>query len=194
MSSAFTQPDYTGSLELEERIAGLPSNAWVKGMFLAGIVDRASTAGVTFDRPRYVAFKDYPVSEYLELLAEAAARVHPNVAPLEGLRRLGHTVYPTFMASTIGRVTMAVAGRDMRAAVGLVPRAYSIAGNTARIDILSLSEQSARLHLQGVWDWPGAYQVGIMEGGFDAYDVDGDVGLEMISLSEAVLNLEWRPR
>lgn len=194
MGEAFTLPDYSGGLQLAERIAGHPPKAWVKGMFLKGIVDRASTAGATLDRPRYVAFKDYPLREYLELLAEAAVSVHPALPPLEGIRRLGRTVYPTFMASTIGRVTMAVAGRDMRAAVSLVPRAYTIAGNTARVEIISLTKTSAHLGLQGVWDWPSAYHVGVMEGGFDAYEVDGEVQYRGKSLSEGELKLEWRPR
>ncbi|MBW2461847.1 MAG: DUF2378 family protein [Deltaproteobacteria bacterium] len=194
MENEFLQPDYSGELDLDARLGRMPATGRVKGMFLAGIVDRAHALGVNLGRPRYVAFKDYPLGEYLELLADAAVRVHPKQPPLEGLRRLGHTVYPTFMASTIGRVTMAVAGRDMRAAVGLVPRAYTISGNTARIEILSISNYSARLHLRGVWDWPAAYQVGIMEGGFDAYEVDGEVTVEVLGLSEARLNLEWHPR
>jgi len=194
MPEGFVHPDFSGELQLAERVRGLPRRAHVKGMFLKGIVDRADAVGVRLDCPRYIAFKDYPVSEYLELLAKAAALVHPDVTPLDGLRRLGHTVYPTFISSTIGRVTMAVAGRDMRAAVSLAPRAYTIAGNTARIEILSLTKRSARLAFRNVWDWPGAYQVGIMEGAFDAYDVEGEVLVKIHSLCDAELYLEWRPR
>jgi len=194
VSDGLAQPDFSGDLELAERLKEMPPKGRVKGMFLKGIVDRAASAGALLEHRRYVAFKDYPANEYLELLAAGAKAVHPNVPPLEGLRRLGHTVYSTFLSSTIGRVTMAVAGPDMRTAVSIVPRAYSLSGNLAKIDILSLTDHSARIKMHGVWDWPGAYHVGIMEGGFDAFEVDGEVRIKILGLCDAEMQLDWKPR
>lgn len=194
VADGFVLPDFSGDLQLTERLNEMPPDARVKGMFIKGIIERAAAAGVELEHKRYVPFKDYPATEYLELLAAGAEAVHPNVPPLEGLRRLGHTVYGTFLSSTIGRVTMAVAGRDMRTAVSMVPRAYSLSGNLAQVDILSLTDRSARLALHDVWDWPGAYQVGIMEGGFDAFQVDGEVRVKLLGLCEAELQLDWHPR
>jgi len=194
VSDGFLLPDFSGDLQLAERLEQMPPRGRIKGMFLKGIVDRAASAGARMEQKRYVAFKDYPASEYLELLAAGAKAMHPTLPPLEGLRRLGHTVYATFLSSTIGRVTMAVAGREMRTAVSMIPRAYSLAGNLAKVDILSLTDNSACIGLHSVWDWPGAYQVGIMEGGFNAFEVDGEVRIKILGLCEAEMQLDWRAR
>lgn len=194
MAEGFVAPDFSGDLQIEERLRGVSKTGHSKGFMLEGINKSAAGANVKLDRPSYVAWRNYPLTEYLDLLAEAATKVHPGVPPLEGLRRLGHGVYTTFVLSAVGRITMAVAGRDIHAAIRAAPRAYASTSKGARLEVISSTERSARLALMRTWDWPAAYHVGIFEGALDHYQVDGTVSVKETSLCEAELQLTWRPR
>jgi hypothetical protein len=72
------------TLHLEQRIAGAPDSGLVKGWLFQSVLEQAAAHGVTLDTlRRYLGFKDYPVTEYLELLAQAAVRVRPDLPAVE---------------------------------------------------------------------------------------------------------------
>src|SRR4051812_34639258 len=105
MTGDFIAPDFSAPLQLEERVRGPGSQATVRGMFIQGVVDQVKAAtGRTPGRSRYLAFSDYPGREWMELLVDCAALLHPRLPPREALRRMGRRTYPIFAESTVGRV------------------------------------------------------------------------------------------
>ncbi len=195
MGDGFNEPNTLAPLELEARIAALPANATVKGMFLSSISDLVEErAGQRPGRKRYVAFANYPLREMIELLPKAAELAYPGRPVREGMRRLGRMAYPTFASSTVGRVVMSIAGEDPRAALHAAPKAYRLVGNTGAARVLDTGDGEAILELRGVWGWPESYNVGVHEGALDALGVDGEVKVRVMSLCDADLLIRWRQR
>ncbi|MEB2314407.1 MAG: DUF2378 family protein [Sorangiineae bacterium] len=191
----FAEPNIRAPLELEARIAKLPSGATVKGMFLSSIAKLVEgRGGARPGRERYLAFSSYPLREMLELLPVAAERAYPGVPVRDGMRRLGRLAYPTFTASTLGRVVMSVASNEPLAALKLAPKSYALIGNTGSARVVEVDARSAILELRGVWGFPEAYNVGVHEGALDTLGVIGEVLVRVHSLADVDLLLRWRPR
>jgi uncharacterized protein (TIGR02265 family) len=188
----FTAADFSAPLDCRARIASAPEDGWVRGMFFQEIAVRASARlGRTVGRERYVAFKAYPLREYLHLLVEAAGVLHPDETVREGLRRLGHLAYPTFAASTVGGILFSVAG-DFVGALRLASQAFRVAVHPGKVEIRRIEEGVAIAELRSMYSFAEAYQVGVFEGAMQAFGVTGDVRLRIRSISEVDLRLTWR--
>jgi uncharacterized protein (TIGR02265 family) len=193
MADLFTPPDTGAPLDLDERLARVPATATVKGMFMQSVADEAkAVSGVAPGRGRWVAFKDYPLREWLALLVDCALVVHPRLPVREGLRRLGQNAYPTFAASTIGRVVMSVAGDNLAAALRQAPRAYSVSGSDLTAEVGAVTERGGLLHLRGAWDFPESWHAGVFEGVMRAFRKEGTVRVRVLSLCDVDFELTWR--
>ena len=193
MADSFTLPDTEAPLDLEERLAKLPAGMTVKGMFMKSVGDAATAVSRTkHGRGHWMGFKDYPVQEWLELLVECGRVVHPRASPREGIRRLGQSAYPTFAESTVGKVVMSVAGNNLAAALRQAPRAYAVSGNGATLEIGSVAEGSALLHLRNAWDFPEAWGLGVFEGVIQAFHRQGTVRTRTLSICNVDLELTWK--
>jgi uncharacterized protein (TIGR02265 family) len=189
----FGPPDWDAAIDVEGRLAGAPEDGWVRGMFFQGLVDFVrSKTGKTVGRERYLAFKTYPLREYIALLATLASAAFPDVPAREGLRRLGHRAYPNLMSSTFGRVLFSVAANDFGEALRLVGRVYRMVANPGRVLVARLEPGLALLELRHMWTFADAYQVGVFEGGMRTYRREGEVEVRVKSLSEVDLWLRWR--
>ena len=182
----------SGPLRLEERFDALSPTASVKGMFFADVVAEVerrtrSTPG----RGRYLAFRDYPFREWIEILAEAAELAYPAVPPLEGIRAIGRRAYPLFKESVAGAVIVALAGRTIAGTLKHLPRALRVAQNLGHIDIAELQEGRAVLELRELYDFPGAYYVGVVEGILEGFGADGEVRVRGVTLGDADLLVTW---
>ncbi len=150
MSPEFEVPRFDGPLDLPERLARLPQHVRIKGMFFQAMIDAAEKrSGTRPGRGRYLAFRDYPVPEFLEVAAESASLASPEAAPREGVRRLGQLQYPAFMETHIGRVVMAF-GTEFERGLHLLPKAYFLAGEGASAEVLEFREGRAIVALRGV--------------------------------------------
>jgi uncharacterized protein (TIGR02265 family) len=185
--------DAGASLALAERIASAPAGAVAKGLFFQAVIDQARAAsGRAPGRERYIAFKDYPFTEWLEVLVECARVTHPRLAPREALRRIGRNVYPRFAESTLGKVILGAAGTNVVAAVRLMPRIYSSVGSAGTVYVREMAPGRAVVELRGFWDFPDAYHVGVFEGGLAALGHPGTVRAQSLSPCDADLELVWR--
>lgn len=110
-------------LDTAALIAEVPAHCTTKGMFFEQIARPARSCGVDC-QARYVAFRDYPLRDYMRLIADYGAARHPGMPVREALRRVGWEAFPTLMSSVAGRVIFAFAGRDVRSALRLAPDAY----------------------------------------------------------------------
>jgi hypothetical protein len=107
LPEGFSPPDWNAPLDVEARLAALPSNAQLKGWVLSSIVNAAKDRGVTLPGARrYIGFSDYPAQEYLELLVSAAKLIDPRFPPRRTLYEVGRAAYPTFAASILGRIVV----------------------------------------------------------------------------------------
>ena len=193
MADSFTLPDTTAPLDLEERLAKLPAGLTVKGMFLKSIGDAAAAVSrAKHGRGHWLAFKDYPLQEWLQLLVECGRVVHPRASPREGIRRLGQRAYPAFAESNVGRVVMSIAGNNLAAALRQAPRAYAVSSNSATLEIGSMTEGSAILHLRGAWDFPEAWGIDVFEGVIQAFRRQGTVRVRTLSLCDVDLEITWK--
>lgn len=189
----FGPPDWGAPIDVEGRLASAPEDGWVRGMFFQGLVDFArSKTGQAVGRERYLAFKTYPLREYVSLLAAVAGVAFPDLPLREGLRRLGHRAYPNLMASTFGRVLFSVAANDFSEALRLVGRVYRMIANPGRVHVAQLAPGFALLELRQMWTFADAYQVGVFEGGMRSYRREGEIEVRVQGPSEVDLRLRWR--
>lgn len=184
------------SLRLRERLAGVPSGSLVKGWLVHSIVDNARRHGTELSTNRkYLGFKDYPVEEYLELLAQAAANVLPGRSPKETLRELGRGVYPHFAQSLFGKVILGGLGsghEGARTGLRWIARVYRMTSNHAVANFTESSDDVAIVDLENVWSFPDTYHVGIFEGAARGFGGHVSVDIEVRSLSSARLTFTWR--
>ena len=161
---------------LEKWISEVPTGATVKGMYLSSMLASLDRGG--YSRPtnqKFVPFKDYPMTLFMQMTLDAVALAWPDLPPREGLRSLGQSAYPTLAESMVGRVIFSVAGRNWEAALPLTERAYSVSVSPGKAKLVSLSESEATLEMRDIWNYADSYQVGVMEGAMVAYGVEGTV-------------------
>jgi uncharacterized protein (TIGR02265 family) len=183
------------TLHLEQRIAGAPGSGLVKGWLFQSVLEQAAAHGATLDTlRRYLGFKDYPVTEYLELLAQAAVCVRPDLPAVETLRLLGHGVYDTFAKSLFAKVIMASLGSGhsgARTGLKWIAQVYKLTSNHAIARFHEPSETVAVVELEDVWSFPDSYHVGIFEGAANGFGGKVAAKIEPRSLSSAALTFEW---
>jgi uncharacterized protein (TIGR02265 family) len=159
------------------------------------VVQNAKRHGVEVETPqRWLGFKDYPVRQYLEVLAQAAVRVHPQRPARETLRTLGRGVYGSFSQSLFGKVVLGGlgSGRDgARTGLRWVTHVYKLTSNHAQATFTESSDRVTSIHLSSVWSFPDAYHVGIFEGVAQAFGGEVAVDVATQGLSEATLTFTW---
>jgi uncharacterized protein (TIGR02265 family) len=195
MSKPFSLPDLSAPLDLAERLRDMPPGAAAKGMFFQSMVDAArAAAGHAPGRERYVAFKDYPMDEFMTVMAECAVLVFPHVPPRDAIRRLALNAYAKFEESTIGRVLTSVAGRNFHATLRLVPRMYAVTIHPGHGEVAmgAIEERRAEVLIRGLWDFPDAWHVGVFEGGMRVFGKTGEVRVRVHSRCDVDLELSWQ--
>lgn len=186
----FVVPDWSAPLDLERRLSSVPSDAWVKGMYLNGLVDDMRAAGKSHPG-KWVGFKNVPMREWLELLAVASAAIHPRVPAREALRRLGQKGYQTFAKSIAGRVLIDLGGVEFASALRVIPAIYRNVSAGSCEMVVDREKRTAIARLRNIWDWPDAWQVGLFEGGLLAFKETGTVRVRNRSMCDADLQIQW---
>ena len=185
------EPRWDAEIDVDGYLASIPKTVTTKGLFLNGLADRMEEAGAA--RPgRWTAFGDYPVADYTALLVECARAVHPTLSLGRALRRIGHTAYPTFAGTTIGKVIFTFAGRDPRAALRLAPRAYAIvSGGAAQVTLVEGADVDI-LKMRGIFSFPEYHEVGVIEGGIREFGGDAAIHVAPIAPEAVDLHITWR--
>ncbi len=193
MLNELVVPDYNRPIDVGEYVRLVPTSATIKGMFLSTLLDTlgADRSRLPEGQRRYVAFKDYPLVDQVKLVATVAATLHPKLSLREAIRRIGHTIYPTFAASLVGRVTFAAVGKDPRALLTAGSKAYQFSSNVGKAEIVKLEERRALLTMCDMYNFIDCYQVGILEGALSVIGFEPTVRLKLDSLSSGVFELTW---
>ncbi len=179
--------------ELEAHIQATPPNATVKGMYVDSFLKTLDRSGI--DRPtngRFFTFKDYPLTDWMHWLLESTAKVHPDLPPKEGLRRLGRLVYPTLVSSTVGKVIFSIAGNSFEQALPLSRKAYEVSLKPGVARLEHQGSGRATMALRDVWNFADCYQAGVFEGAMQSFHVRGTVQVvRQKRPCDVDLQLEW---
>jgi uncharacterized protein (TIGR02265 family) len=112
---------------------------------------------------RWIAFKTYPLRDFMRLAVNAARILHDSVPLSEGLRRLGRTAFPSLRATMAGRVVLFALGNRLEDAFRNAPKAYKLVLPQAEVTV-DVGDHRGRIELRGVYNFPTAYHFGVFEG------------------------------
>jgi uncharacterized protein (TIGR02265 family) len=188
----FAEPDWSQAIDFPARVAAVPESALVRGMFMQFLLAAApSEVAQRYTRRRYVAFKSYPMREYVEILAQACD-ASPKISPAECIRRLGWTVYPNYAATITGTAIFAVAGKNYARVVELASTAYRITLPPASVHVVSMEKRHAVVQLREVWNLPEFHHVGIWEGAMRVCDTEGAIKVDAIAPGQVDFDVSWQ--
>jgi uncharacterized protein (TIGR02265 family) len=189
----FAEPDWNASIDFSERLAATPASARVRGMFLQLLMQglSAEAAAQVRDR-RYVAFKNYPMRDYLELLALSCAQGQSRTSAAARVRKLGRAVYPNYANTMTGTAIFAVAGRSFRRVLELCPAAYRVSCEGSEVRVRSITEEHAVIELRNLWNLPDFHQVGIFEGAMHVCGAQGLIRVQTLGFGDVDFDISWR--
>jgi uncharacterized protein (TIGR02265 family) len=164
MSHEFISPDWNASLDVEERIALMPSWVTIKGMFFQSLIKQTQQHKKPLLGENYVSFKSYPAQDYMRLSIKIVGILYPDLSLREGLRRLGQSVYPTLLQSMIGKVVFGALGNDVVAVMKLAPKGYALASKVGKAGVREISETHAILAFEEFFGFYDCYHIGVVEG------------------------------
>jgi uncharacterized protein (TIGR02265 family) len=190
-ASKFVKPDWTAPLDLQKRIASMPANATVRGLFFNDLFAQFPDVHAHAQRDRYLTFSNYPFSEWCQVLTTAARVCFPKQTPREGVRRIGRRAFPALAQSHAGRVLFALAGNDALATIKVSSKAFALAQSHGSCEVVSVERGVALLHIRDAWDYPDAYYVGVYEGVFEVFGLAGEIDVCVRSLCDCDLRLTW---
>lgn len=189
----FVEPNFDAPIDFEARLAAIPAKSVVRGMFLQLL---QQSVGPDVPRElrdrRYVAFKNYPMRDYVELLAACCADRNARVSAGQRVRELGRGVYPAYARTITGTAIFAVAGHNYRRVLELSPTAYRVSVESAKVSVRSITEGHAIVELHELWNLPDLHQVGIFEGAMLVCNARGTVRVEPIDFGAANLEITWQ--
>jgi uncharacterized protein (TIGR02265 family) len=186
----FQPIDWQAPLDIERYLSGVPVEHQIRGMFPDKVAKLAADHGHAVGRSRYIAFKFYPLSEHMELLAEAVPIIHPDCSLREGLRRLGAHAAPTLQDSMIGRVFNSFVGGP-KGALSLVGKSYQTTRSGGTAKVMGFEEQGyVILSFRDVWDFPDALHVGIVQAFMRGLDLDWEPTLQVTDPCTCQLRLD----
>lgn len=162
--------------ELEAQISATPPTATVKGMYIEAFLRTLNLHGLS--RPttaRFVAFKDYPLRDFMRMLIDACPQLYPDCGLREALKLQGRLAYPTLTASTAGKVIFAIAGRSWESALQLASRAWEISLKPGSATLVEVRPHHAVLALRDIHNFADTFQVGVLEGAMEIYQIEGTV-------------------
>lgn len=186
----FHEPDFDAPLDVAGQIAAVPAPHTTKGMFCEQLARAARQCGIACEA-RYVAFRDYPLRDFMRLMAEYGRVRFPGLPAREALRRVGWEAFPTLMSSVTGRVIFAFAGRDVRSALRLAPDAYKHSLSHCSVRSRLNTPGQAVLEYRDVWNFPDCYQVGVIEGGCRAFGAQATVRVCVRSSASLDMLIRW---
>jgi uncharacterized protein (TIGR02265 family) len=188
----FVAPEWKSSIDFDERIAAIPPGANARGMFFQFLVDALEPrVAAQIEAPRFIAFKSYPLRDYVTLLARASRAAFPSLPAAEAVRRLGRSVYPSYARTLTGTAVFAIAGRNYARVIELCPRAYEIGMTPGSVKVRSITPGHAIVELRQIWNVPEFHQVGVWEGGMEVCGVTGTIETRVLDYGAVDFEVRW---
>ncbi len=189
---SYQLPNYRAALVVDSFYTAVPAAAMVKGFYSTAVLREASLSGQHIQGyGPYREFKDYPQAEAIRLLAECARRMYPDEPIREALRRMGWTVFPTFLSTMVGKVVFGALGDNLPAVMRMAPRGFEVSLSHGRCEVLSVTEHEAELRISDFYFFPDCYLVGVIEGTLAHYGRDAQVQIRPRDNSECDYYVRW---
>lgn len=188
-----------GTIDAESRLAQVPSDYTLKGMFFGSVVESLGQEAwqylkLELSAPprggRYVPFVDYPQVDYCRIALAAAARLYPEQPMPEAARRLGRHDFSVFTQSRVGKVLLHLAG-DLSAVLQSLPSTYSKVSRGGRITSSPLSDGGVRLEYVDYHGWVDCYTLGTIEGIVQHFGHRPSIRVSLASETEATYDVHW---
>jgi len=167
MPPGFGPPDFNAKLDPAEYVRLTPPSAMLRGVFFSNLLTMARTSRCELPDDtvkKYHAFKDYPLTDHVRLLAEVARAVHPKLPFGEALRQIGQRIYPMFAASLVGKVIFSTVGNNPSSVLAAGVKAYNVSASVGQVQILELDDSHGHFYLENMYNFVEQYHVGIFEG------------------------------
>lgn len=188
----YEEPDWSKPVDFSARVAAIPEGAVIRGMFLQVLWDALTLElNGRLRTRRYVAFKNYPMREYVELLGFATEQARAQ-RPADYMRRLGRLIYPNYVKTISGSAIFAVAGHDFARVIEASPTAYKVGLAPASIVVKRIEPGHAQVELRNVYNLPDFHQVGIWEGAMKVCRVSGEIKTRVIDFGAADFDVCWQ--
>jgi uncharacterized protein (TIGR02265 family) len=188
----FARPNLRSDVDVAAAISRVPRDATGKGMFLARLMSELDRRGIA--RPtqdRFLAFRDYPLAQCLEVNAAAARLMFPFVPLSEGLRRVAWTSFDTFASSLIGNVLFGAVGRDVESILRLASRAVGLATNVGSCHLEVVRDSTAVMTFDHNYLFAEPFGTGMLEGVLRSCECEGEVLVRMDSPIRGAFHVRW---
>jgi uncharacterized protein (TIGR02265 family) len=190
----FQSLDLDAPLDRGKLLAIIPVEPVLKGMFFQNLRDRCVRAGFVPRNalPSYVAFRDYRIRDYAELMLDTAAGCFPKLTLRRALYEVGHSQFDVFAKSLTGRVMLAglLGGSPARMA-RVVSKIYQAIHSHARVEVLDSSDEHMVLRYTDLWCFLDCNEVGTMIGAVEAFGYRGTVKIATRGAAAADVWIRW---
>jgi uncharacterized protein (TIGR02265 family) len=186
--AGFTPILWSESFSLDAYLAPVPRRLTVKGMFF---LDLQKSVGVSAIPGTFVAFKGYPLEDWMRALVKAAGTLYPHEPTRQGLRLLGRMATRTFFESSLGRVFSALFSDPTRG-IDLLRRGLSVLQSYGSI-VESPRPDGVVYRISQMWDFVDSQYVGILEQGAAQFRVNPTVTIRRHAVDSADIRLTWAP-
>ena len=159
-------------------------------MFLEKLAREAHHAGVAREE-KYASFGDYPLRDFMRLLADYAPAHYPGVPVREAFRQAGNEAFSTLMSSVAGRALLVMARSDIRSALRRTPEAYKYNLTHCSVHLSLEASRQVVLEFRDVWNFPECYHVGIIEGLCRTFGVEGRIRTRVRSACDVDMLVRW---
>jgi uncharacterized protein (TIGR02265 family) len=184
--------------EPEERLARIPSDMAVKGMFFGRLVSALGPDWKLNERkllspPRlgtYLPFSDYPLVDYERLTIAAAQKRFPRLPLAEAIRVHERDSVQAFADSTVGKVMLKMAS-DLHAAMLKVPDIQRMVVRNGTISAVSTGPRSVRIEFRNARTWFDCAVLGNFEGAVLMYRESPVIDLDVIDDENARYDISW---
>jgi uncharacterized protein (TIGR02265 family) len=167
----YSGPKLTHEIDVERYLRACPPHATTRGTFFKYVreavekkigADPRLLTGLT--NTDWMAFRKYPLREFMQLSVNAARIAHGEEAISEGLRRVGWLAFPSFAATMAGRVVLFAFGERLENVVSAMPKAYLVAVPGTVVETEELGARLYRVTMRNVYNFVDTYHLGVLEG------------------------------
>jgi uncharacterized protein (TIGR02265 family) len=189
----FRRPNLVDPLDVAEHLRLIPDSATVKGLVIDSCLDAVRDAQVALPtNERFTPFRDYSMRMFVELNVACARAISPDKPLPEALCIVGRHLFPKFTSSLLGRVMYGVFRGDVTSILRMAQKSFEQTQNMGRVKTTVIDSHTVRLHFSNTYTFIDTYHVGIMQGTLQACGVEGEVLVNMASLTEGDLLIGWR--
>lgn len=182
----------------DARIGNCPRSYTTKGMFFSKFVALLGSdwsqlephLDVPVKAGRYLPFRDYPVRDYMRLMAATARKRYPQLKFAEGCRQVSRRNMEEFAGSTLGSIMLSLIG-SVDSALAKLPSAYRQVMNSGHVSVTPIAEGGARIEYRDYRGWLDCSEIGVIEGIVMHYKKSPTITATLQSDHAGVYEVRW---